>query len=101
MNRSAYQGLLISLLCWLTAGDCFSQEYDIVINNCRVMDPETQFDGIRNVGINDGKISCWRINFSKSRIGTLKMFEQHTMLKHLSKINSCGVADPDKNFTVL
>jgi len=32
------------------------QEYDVVILNGRVMDPETNFDGIRNVGIIDGKI---------------------------------------------
>ena len=31
--------------------------YDLVINNGRVMDPETDFDGIRNVGIKDGKIA--------------------------------------------
>jgi hypothetical protein len=45
----------------LTAIVCFaafasSEEYDIVILNGRVMDPETKFDGIRNVGIKDGKI---------------------------------------------
>jgi len=27
------------------------QAYDVVINNGRVMDPETNFDGVRNVGI--------------------------------------------------
>jgi len=32
-------------------------QYDVVINNGRVMDPETQFDGIRYVGIKDGKIA--------------------------------------------
>jgi cytosine/adenosine deaminase-related metal-dependent hydrolase len=32
-------------------------EYDIVINNGRVMDPETSFDAKRNVGIKDGKIA--------------------------------------------
>ncbi|KPK05247.1 MAG: hydrolase [Betaproteobacteria bacterium SG8_39] len=32
-------------------------EYDIVINNGRVMDPETDFDGIRNVGIKGGEIA--------------------------------------------
>ncbi|WP_276388356.1 amidohydrolase family protein [Eudoraea chungangensis] len=31
-------------------------EFDVVILNGRVMDPETNFDGIRNVGIKDGKI---------------------------------------------
>jgi len=32
-------------------------DYDLVINNGRVMDPETNFDGIRNLGITDGKIA--------------------------------------------
>ena len=35
----------------------FAQDYDIVILNGRVMDPETKFDGVRNVGIKDGKIA--------------------------------------------
>jgi len=33
-----------------------STEYDVVILNGRVMDPETDFDAVRNVGIKDGKI---------------------------------------------
>ena len=33
-----------------------TESYDLVINGGRVMDPETNFDGIRNVGIKDGKI---------------------------------------------
>ena len=33
-----------------------SPTYDLVINNGRVMDPETNFDGVRNVGVKDGKI---------------------------------------------
>ncbi len=32
-------------------------KYDVVINNGRVMDPETNFDGIANVGIKDGRIA--------------------------------------------
>ena len=32
-------------------------EFDVVILNGRVMDPETNFDAIRNVGIKDGKIA--------------------------------------------
>ena len=28
-----------------------AQDYDVVINNGRVMDPETNFDGVRNVEI--------------------------------------------------
>ncbi len=34
----------------------FSQEYDLVILNGRVMDPETNLDAVRNVGIQGGKI---------------------------------------------
>ena len=33
-----------------------STEFDVVILNGRVMDPETNFDGVRNVGIKDGII---------------------------------------------
>lgn len=33
-----------------------AQSYDVVIANGRVMDPETGFDGIRNVGISGGTI---------------------------------------------
>ena len=32
-------------------------EFDVVIINGRVMDPETNFDDIRNVGVKDGKIA--------------------------------------------
>src|SRR5210317_2211950 len=31
-------------------------DYDLVINNGRVMDPETNYDAVANVGIKDGKI---------------------------------------------
>jgi len=31
-------------------------DYDLVINNGRVMDPETKYDQVANVGIKDGKI---------------------------------------------
>ncbi len=34
-----------------------AQSYDTVILNGRVMDPETKFDGVRNVGIKDGLIA--------------------------------------------
>ncbi len=33
-----------------------AQDYDVVILNGRVMDPETGFDAVRNVGIRDGSI---------------------------------------------
>lgn len=34
-----------------------STEFDVVLLNGRVMDPETNFDAIRNVGIKDGRIA--------------------------------------------
>jgi N-acyl-D-glutamate deacylase len=40
----------------LSVSAAFAQDYDLVINNGRVMDPETLFDGIANVGIKDGRI---------------------------------------------
>lgn len=40
------------LLCPIAA----AQQYDVVIEGGRVMDPETGLDAVRNVGIRDGKI---------------------------------------------
>ena len=40
----------------LTVSSAFARDYDVAILNGRVMDPETNFDGIRNVGVKDGKI---------------------------------------------
>ncbi len=37
-----------------------AQDYDVVILNGRVMDPETMFDDIANVGVKDGKIVAIR-----------------------------------------
>jgi len=38
------------------AGVAHAQTYDLVINNGRVMDPETMLDSVANVGISDGRI---------------------------------------------
>ena len=35
----------------------YAQTYDLVINNGRVMDPETAYDAVANVGIKDGRIA--------------------------------------------
>jgi len=47
-----------ALVCGLMTGAhiAAAQDYDVVILNGRVMDPETNFDGVRNVGVKDGKI---------------------------------------------
>jgi len=34
-----------------------AQDYDLVIRNGRVMDPETMLDAVRNVGVKDGRIA--------------------------------------------
>jgi hypothetical protein len=49
---------LAAMVTGCGAGNAGAQEtYDLVILNGRVMDPETGFDGIRNVGIKDGVIA--------------------------------------------
>ena len=40
------------------AAPAFAQQFDLVINNGRVMDPETMYDSIANVGIKDGRIQA-------------------------------------------
>ena len=35
----------------------YATEYDIVINNGRVMDPESHYDSVANVGISAGRIA--------------------------------------------
>jgi len=44
-----------------------AQEYDIVINNGRVMDPETKYDAVANVGIKGGKIAVITKNKIKGK----------------------------------
>jgi adenine deaminase len=52
-------GKIISLfaLFLMVAMPAIAADYDIVINNGRVMDPETMHDAVANVGIKDGKIA--------------------------------------------
>ena len=42
-----------------------AQEYDVVLLNGRVMDPETNYDEVSNVGIKDGRIK--KITKTKNR----------------------------------
>ena len=52
------QGLFFGLLALslMMVMPAIAADYDLVINNGRVMDPETMFDDVANVGIKDGKI---------------------------------------------
>lgn len=49
--------LFIATLVSAPAFPANTETYDIVINNGRVIDPETGLDAVRNVGIKDGKIA--------------------------------------------
>ena len=50
--RSATVFVFAACLCFAAS----AQQYDLVINNGRVMDPETGLDAIRNVAVQDKKI---------------------------------------------
>ena len=54
MNIRVY--LLAACLC--LASEALTQDYDVVILGGRVMDPETGYDAIANVGISDGRIAA-------------------------------------------
>jgi len=48
---------LFLALCLLGAATAAAQQYDLVLEGGRVLDPETSLDAVRNVGIRDGKIA--------------------------------------------
>jgi len=50
--------LLLSLAVILPFSVSAQQRFDLVINNGRVIDPETNFDAVANVGIKDGRIAA-------------------------------------------
>ena len=47
----------IVMLVLMVAVTAVAAEYDMVINNGRVMDPETKYDAVANVGVKDGRIA--------------------------------------------
>ena len=50
--------LILSLLFLVfTSGLLTAQQFDLVIEGGRLMDPETRLDAVRNLGIRDGKIA--------------------------------------------
>ena len=58
--RFQFPIILCIILCLfvLTETMSLAANYDVVINNGRVMDPETMYDAVSNVGIKDGKITA-------------------------------------------
>ena len=49
--------LMVILSIIVMADSVAAETYDVVILNGRVMDPETNFDAVRNVGVKDDKIT--------------------------------------------
>jgi len=49
--------LCIIAMALVTRTPSFAQDYDLVILNGRVMDPETMYDDVSNVGIKNGRIA--------------------------------------------
>lgn len=49
--------IVCAYLMMLASGISSAQQYDLVIEGGRVMDPETGLDSVRNVGVRDGKIA--------------------------------------------
>jgi len=47
--------LLVSI--FVSSSVLATEQFDLVIKNGRVMDPESYLDAVRNVGINSGKIT--------------------------------------------
>ena len=58
--RFQFPIILCIILCLFLVTETMSlaANYDVVINNGRVMDPETMYDAVSNVGIKDGKIAA-------------------------------------------
>ena len=55
-TRPIVTSLLVALGLTGAALTASAQDYDLVINNGRVMDPETSYNAVANVGIKDGRI---------------------------------------------
>jgi len=57
MRLISQLALSIVVFCSSVNSVVFAQDYDLVINNGRVIDPETMYDDIANVGIKNGRIA--------------------------------------------
>ena len=72
VNHTALLGLaaVLALPAGCNNGDA-QEPYDVAILGGRVMDPETNFDGIRNVGIKDGQIET----ITEAQIGGIETID--------------------------
>src|SRR6267378_1974103 len=53
---SAGSILFLSSIILLASGNATQDIYDVVVLNGRVMDPESNLDAVRNIGIRGGKV---------------------------------------------
>lgn len=65
--KKYYVQFMCMIFGLMLSAHVMAANYDLVINNGRVMDPETNFDGIRNVGIKGGKIAVITKNKIKGK----------------------------------
>lgn len=57
MESNKSLAFAIVAMAFLVQSPARAQEYDLVISNGRVIDPETMVDEVANVGILDGRIA--------------------------------------------
>src|SRR5690554_5156450 len=50
--------LALCLLAFCACSSVLAEEYDLVLANGRVMDPESGLDAVRNLGIRNGRIAA-------------------------------------------
>jgi N-acyl-D-glutamate deacylase len=53
MNKNFFPVFFLALVSSIAG----AQQYDVVLEGGRAMDPETSMDAVRNIGIRDGKIA--------------------------------------------
>ncbi|GAG78535.1 unnamed protein product, partial [marine sediment metagenome] len=58
MNSIIIRSVIVLALLIAMPLSALAADYDLVILNGRVMDPESKLDAVRNVGIKDGKIAA-------------------------------------------
>lgn len=56
MRARVFIAVFLLFASCVSARELFAQEYDLVISSGRVLDPETNLDAVRNIGIEGGKI---------------------------------------------
>jgi N-acyl-D-aspartate/D-glutamate deacylase len=57
MRKLILSFLFLGVFFWCASSRLAAQQFDLVIEGGRVMDPETGLDAVRSVGIRDGKIA--------------------------------------------